>query len=47
MSIDENLDPLDDDRNQNNPCEDVDWGEVYGNMYDFDDFLDHDHSMDY
>jgi len=41
-------DPLDDDRDQHNPVE-MDgetWDRVYAWIDDFDDFLDHDHSMD-
>lgn len=41
-------DPLDDDRNQQDPTEDADWDTIHERMGDdFDDFLDHDHSMDY
>jgi len=42
-------DPLDDDRDPNNPVEmdGDDWMEVYRKMKDFEGFLDHDHSMDY
>ena len=40
---------FEDDRDQNNPVEmDLDrWAEFYAGLDDFEDYLDHDHSMDY
>jgi hypothetical protein len=50
----EETDPLDDDRDQNNPNEmdAEDWHEFYGDTYrrtgmDYEEYLDNDHSMDY
>jgi hypothetical protein len=40
--------PEDDDLDPNNPvdCDAETWDRIYGEMDDFEGFLDHDHSMD-